>query len=1081
MTRNSLLRRISLALLIWASHTLFPAFAEETANPLEKRWVKVDINAFVSEEVDRAISVIQRAHAAGYNGVVLSDTKTDFYHSIDSSRHWITEFRKPMAIAESLGMETVIGALPFGYATGLLANDVNLAAGHPLVDVPMRAENGRLEPVQTAQVRNGGFESFDLGSNRFSDFTIDSPGTGSFVDRSVVKEGAASLRFENIGNANEHGNGRVFQTFAVKPFQQYRLRIAIRAENLSADDLAIQIWHPQTGQRIQWQFVEVPNGNGDYERVSSPDNWTTNGWLEQEFVFNSLNSSEVEIILGMWHGTTGKLWWDDLRVDPEPTLNVIRRDDLPVTVKSQAGSAYLEGQDFAPIIDRELGDDDYVGDFGWRHSGPPIAILPGSSIQNGETVLLSAYHALPVFGDQVGASLLTPGVLELVDTIVESVARDLSPTAYFFRHDEMRSGGWEPSATRFPSTGAALAEHLRYAHQSVKTKGGDRPVYIWSDMIDPYGNAIEHFFAVNNTLAGSWEGLSPETVVVNWNYDKPVESLTFFDALGNGQIIAAYYDEDVERNAQAWIDAVNTANVGGRIKGVMYTTWSDSYEDLEAFAQRWWSSPVFSAATAETEPQSVESAEPVSSEVALHLPLSGSVDDISGNGHHGQLGNGVEFAGRGVQTTGASGSHVSIPHASELNLGSGDGDFSVSFWVNLQEGPTGSWRGFAKKGDSWDERGFALYLPPDGNHVNYAVTTSLSFNESAEMNAPLIVGEWTHLTMIKSGREVRMFVNGAFDSSFTLQAASIGNSGRFYFGDAPDDSNATAAIFDDVRVYSSPLASSEVGELAQSAPPENLMPVSGLPALIPAPQPEPQSEAAPAPQPTPVPEQPVFVITAPVINPEPVPVPAPVLPVFDAAPFAGRYSVLLAMPENADPGLGDGFGSLILGEDGVGDLEITLPDGMQLVLPLELSAEGLEIADAALYGTVRWVDRDGIADFDGFLQWTDTAGEVWELTALGSRLESSERFAVKMRVWVQGNDFNEKRGCSWRKNQVQIRSRNINARVEPETGFVSGTFKARSGEFLQIEGVIFPDQKIIGGLFRRSDGTVGGQMQIFPR
>lgn len=605
----SLLRLPGLSPPILALAAIF-AFALAAAGPaaagdgggdappqLAKRWVKIDLNATIEADVERALQIVRRAHRAGFNGVVLSDTKTDCYHSLGDRKRWLAGFRKPMALAEELGMETIVGVLSFGYGTGLLINDVHLATGHPVVAAPLLAEGPRLVPQQTARVRNGSFEDHDPARHSFAAFTTDAPGAGSFVDRQTFKDGAASIRLEDIGSADpEHGNGRVRQTVAVRPFQQYRLRVWVRAENLTARQLAIYISNSRSEQRIQWQFIETPNPDGGYDRIETAENWTTDGWVEQHIVFNSLDADEVEVLLGMWGGGAGKLWWDGLRIEPAPALNLLRRDDLPIAIESAEGRVFIEGEDFLPVVDRRLGDDEFRGDYGWRQRDPPLVLAPGTAIEPGSTVYFSGFHALPVFGDQVGVSLCAPGSRRLIDTVIGNVAADLRPSAYFLWHNELRSGGWEPaSASKFATTGDALAEHMRWVHEAVRVKGGGRPVYVWSDMFDPHANAVAGFFAANNTFEGSWKGLSPDTVVVNWNMDDPARSLAFFDALGHRQIVAAYYDEDVGENADRWIAAVRAAELSRPVEGVLYASWSDRYDDLEAFARRWWAGPDFAA------------------------------------------------------------------------------------------------------------------------------------------------------------------------------------------------------------------------------------------------------------------------------------------------------------------------------------------------------------------------------------------------------------------------------------------------------------------------------------------------------
>jgi hypothetical protein len=148
---------------------------------------------------------------------------------------------------------------------------------------------------------------------------------------------------------------------------------------------------------------------------------------------------------------------------------------------------------------------------------------------------------------------------------------------YMMHHDEVRTLNWDASCQQHPDAGSILAAN---ASMCSKLLEGSR-VYVWSDMFDPHHNAVTDYYLVNGDLAGSWEGLEPKVVVVNWNFDKRDESLKFFAERGHSQVIAGYYDGDVAQIKQ-WLTSAE--KVPG-VVGIMYTTWRHNYDDLEAFAK----------------------------------------------------------------------------------------------------------------------------------------------------------------------------------------------------------------------------------------------------------------------------------------------------------------------------------------------------------------------------------------------------------------------------------------------------------------------------------------------------------------
>ena len=114
----------------------------------------------------------------------------------------------------------------------------------------------------------------------------------------------------------------------------------------------------------------------------------------------------------------------------------------------------------------------------------------------------------------------------------------------------------------------------------------------WDDLFNPYHNAVDNYFLVNGTLNGSWLGLDPTTVVVNWGAGDAVSGrpgLKFFSERGHPQVFAGYYDShDGVMSATAEVArAAEPGTATGRIKGVdawMYTTWRNDYTQLCSYA-----------------------------------------------------------------------------------------------------------------------------------------------------------------------------------------------------------------------------------------------------------------------------------------------------------------------------------------------------------------------------------------------------------------------------------------------------------------------------------------------------------------
>jgi hypothetical protein len=313
----------------------------------------------------------------------------------------------------------------------------------------------------------------------------------------------------------------------------------------------------------------------------------TQDWTQHHFVFNTLDNPSAGIYLGCWGASGGTLWLDDIRLEEVGLLNVVRRTGCPLTVRGDDGTLYTEGQDYEPIADPRMGTVPWPGEFEVWHTPPSITIPVGSRIKDGQKLRVSYYHAIMIYDGQVSASLVDPKVFELHKDQLQRVQKLLAPAGFFLSHDELRTAGWSADAQATGKTpGVQLAENVRKCIALAKQTSPRAELVAWSDMFDPHHNAHDNYYLVRGTLAGSWEGLSKDTLIMNWNSGKPKESLDFFAKRGHGQILAGYYDGNPNA-IKGWL-ATAKALGGAKVEGVMYTTWANNYSQLEAFAKAAW-------------------------------------------------------------------------------------------------------------------------------------------------------------------------------------------------------------------------------------------------------------------------------------------------------------------------------------------------------------------------------------------------------------------------------------------------------------------------------------------------------------
>ncbi len=516
---------------------------------MKKRWLFIWRDMSDAREVDRMIARFPRAHADGYNGVAFSPN--------------ILPAKAPelRAAAKKYGLDLVAivmgGSHDRNYTEGVLSQDA-LFVSHDGI--------ATFRPDNPTHVLNGNFE--EATGNHFQGWTMqDDEGVTTFADHDVVHGGKTSLRMESIGK-NENRHARMAQPLTLQPHRQYRLSFWVKTENLVPADPNIEVLTDDAQHSISFQTFRAEK---------------TQDWTHYDLVFNSLDNTKARLYLGSWNGKDGKLWWDDLTCEEIGLVNVLRRSGCPVTVHAQDGTVYEEGRDYAKIVDPELHP--------WRayHDPPPIRLTANSRIHEGDRLRVSYYHPLIVYEDRITSCLSEAKIFTEWQDDVKRANDLLHPAAFLMSHDELRViNQCALCQSKHMTPGQLLAWNVHKAAQIIRDIRPDAGIWVWNDMFDPLHNAVDHFYAVNGPLAGSWKGLDKDVGIVNWHGGLMGKNCKFFADLGLKQILSGYYDGDEDGTSiTKWI--ANTQAIPG-IEGAMYTTWEDRYEAMDVWAMKAWGS-----------------------------------------------------------------------------------------------------------------------------------------------------------------------------------------------------------------------------------------------------------------------------------------------------------------------------------------------------------------------------------------------------------------------------------------------------------------------------------------------------------
>jgi hypothetical protein len=568
------------------AQTLSPSYAE--------RWVYGSANLQVDKSADDLCALIERAGKAGYTGILFADYKLQVLDRVIDT--YFRNAERVKAAAARAGVEIIPAVFSIGYSNGHLAYDPNLAEGLPVVDQPYVVKEkpaGSIEPKpkpggakrpqssnarrrvaildgSPIQILNGGLE--ETQGDRISGFGLqDDPGITTFVDPEIKHSGRSSLRVEPGSKDSRRSVPltRLRRKVSLRPHTPYRFSCWVKTRDLGPTG-AFHLLALGTGSDgRQLTFHE-----GGIER--------TQDWKQVEVVFNSLDEREANVYVGVWEAGPGTYWVDDLKLEELALVNVLRRKGCPFSVKSADGrTSYTEGRDFEPVVDPQLGQVPWPGEYEFGHPGPLITLTAGSRIKSGDRLRVSWYHPVITHSGQMMCCLSDPKLEQILREQARRVKQLFHPRSFFMSHDEIRVANWcQACRDRKMTPGQLLAENVKTCAGILKAVNPRARVFVWSDMFDPNHNAVDKYYLVNGTLKGSWEGIPRDVIIANWNGGKARESLAFFAGRGHQQLIAGYYDVKDLSNFEQWNSAAR--GVSG-IMGFMFTTWQSRYDLLEQY------------------------------------------------------------------------------------------------------------------------------------------------------------------------------------------------------------------------------------------------------------------------------------------------------------------------------------------------------------------------------------------------------------------------------------------------------------------------------------------------------------------
>ncbi len=371
------------------------------------------------------------------------------------------------------------------------------------------------------------------------------------------------------------GNARLRQKIILNPWRQYHVRLFVKSKDFRGSPM-LSVLDLSDFRKVR--LTANLNAKGTHE------------WTQLDYTFNSQDSTAAYVYLGVWGGSSGILWFDDLQIEETALVYVARRAGTPLKMydPGNTGTVYREGVDYNYIRDPHMAP----GASFRLYDDPPAVTLPTEThLRPGQTVAIDFYSVFPIpIANQVGMCLTEPAVYKWLSQNAEAIKRVLPPgNGIFIGYDEMRQmNSCASCRAKNMTAGELLAWSVTQSTRIYQSAIPGAPLYIWSDMFDPYHNARKNFYYVEGDIAGSWKALPSGMTVMNWNLATLKQSLTWFSGLDarqpipHNQIIAGYYDTG--NGASAAQQELKQATGIPGVAGLMYTTYSDDYSQLQSFA-----------------------------------------------------------------------------------------------------------------------------------------------------------------------------------------------------------------------------------------------------------------------------------------------------------------------------------------------------------------------------------------------------------------------------------------------------------------------------------------------------------------
>lgn len=520
-------------------------------SPSYKHWFFYGNSYTVANSDVVAMALIDTAKAAGYTGFMCVMSYWSRYYQWEDNAAWMARMTNVRQYCADQGMEFIISIQPKTYIDNL-PNDANadvLAEGYPATAMRFIVQGDGTIIA----------DPDDLDTRFATDAAP--PATATTIEH----DDYAYWIKATAPTANTY----VHAHFQIKYSADY-----------VGSGARLSCIGRKTGAAAAYTFQKVLANTGT-------------DWTDVDVTFSTQDCDVSIYFYISANATAGSIEFQNLEFTPGGIMNVLRRANTPFVMTSEDGlTTYEEGTDFTDAEDANIRDETQ-----WRSASVPVMSKVGGALSENDVVLCSYCHA-GFYYDSWYPCMSDPAFRSRMEECVQGLITQFAPDTYFLWLDEIRFMGWDPACVAKGTLGEALADYATFLTELIETLDPNKPVWIWSDMFDPWVNASpNHYpYQLPDAFTGSWEGLSSDVGIMNWNAETALvdvnnetdaggterykRSFDFFHGRGHQQIYAGYYDSAVYVTRDKPIIAF-AQDYG--YAGVMYSTWKGDYSKLQEY------------------------------------------------------------------------------------------------------------------------------------------------------------------------------------------------------------------------------------------------------------------------------------------------------------------------------------------------------------------------------------------------------------------------------------------------------------------------------------------------------------------